>query len=190
MGCNGRAQLRSIRPNRAIRHRQIATASKQMSLRPLRNNRAGISKIRSPSPMPSRRAYTGAREMNTAESNMAGYQYESAVLHCAPNISIRRGNVAVSHCAPSISNAQLRLSASALLVARASLRRGPVQHEPRSHVQWSTARLRMHQRAARHHRSSTKRSAWSMARIWSGPISLWRDDSRSTETTRSWSQRA
>jgi hypothetical protein len=29
-----------------------------------------------------------------------------------------------------------------------------------------------------------------MVRIWSGPIIPWRDDSRSTETTRSWSQRA
>jgi len=47
------------------------------------------------------------------------------------------------------------------------------------------ARCRKHEREAGHHRSSTKRSAWSMACIRSGPIIPWRDDSRSTETTRS-----
>lgn len=38
---------------------------------------------------------------------------------------------------------------------------------------------------AAHYRSRTKRSAWSMACICSGLIIPWRDDSRSTETTRS-----
>lgn len=37
----------------------------------------------------------------------------------------------------------------------------------------------------RSHRSRTNRSAWSMASIWPGPIIACRDDSRSTETTRS-----
>ncbi len=43
---------------------------------------------------------------------------------------------------------------------------------------------------AGHYRSRTKRSAWSMACICSALIIPWRDDSRSTETTRSWSQQA
>ena len=41
-----------------------------------------------------------------------------------------------------------------------------------------------------HHKSSTKRSAWSMSRIWSGAMIPRRAASRSVETTRSWSQRA
>jgi len=45
-------------------------------------------------------------------------------------------------------------------------------------------------RSPRHYRSRTKRSAWSMACICSGLIIPWRDDSRSMETARSWSQRA
>lgn len=40
------------------------------------------------------------------------------------------------------------------------------------------------------HKSSTKRSAWSMSCIWSGAIIPKRAANRSVETTRSWSQRA
>jgi hypothetical protein len=84
----------------------------------------------------------------------------------------RTSSTTVLHCAPSVSNAQVRLSAPAFLVEHAFLWRGPAQHEPCSHVQWSTARFEDAPAG-----SSTSQVEHKAQRLVNGPHLVWADHS-------------